>query len=48
MQLWLKIRETLQEFLAARSGNVAITFAIATLPIIGGSAQRSTIATPTQ
>ena len=36
MQLWLKIRETLQEFLAARSGNVAITFAIATLPIIGG------------
>ena len=36
MQLWLSFLKAVREFRTARSGNVAITFAIATLPIIGG------------
>lgn len=34
--IWSKIRRTLTGFCAARGGNVAITFAIASLPVIGG------------
>jgi Flp pilus assembly protein TadG len=36
MRLWLKLREAIREFSSARAGNVAITFAMASLPIIGG------------
>ncbi|MGN6573323.1 MAG: pilus assembly protein TadG-related protein [Pseudolabrys sp.] len=36
LPLWSKLRRALFNFGAERSGNVAITFAIATLPIIGG------------
>src|SRR3569832_1976555 len=36
MRLWFKFREALREFSSAKTGNVATTFAIATLPIIGG------------
>lgn len=34
--IWSKIHRTLTGFCAARGGNVAITFAIASLPVIGG------------
>jgi Flp pilus assembly protein TadG len=34
--VWMKFRSALQSFCDARAGNVAITFALATLPIIGG------------
>ncbi len=33
---WIKFRETLRDFSRANRGNVALTFALATLPIIGG------------
>ena len=33
--LWTKIRLALRNFARAREGNVAVTFAIATLPIVG-------------
>ena len=36
LPLWSKLRRALRAFGAERSGNVAITFAIATLPVIGG------------
>src|SRR3569833_2357964 len=36
MSLWLKLRNELKKIRTARSGNVAISFAFATLPIIGG------------
>jgi len=36
MRLWSTLRVHLRDFRSARSGNVAITFAIAALPIIGG------------
>lgn len=36
MQAWTKLRRSLAAFGAARGGNVAITFALATLPLIGG------------
>lgn len=36
MQAWTKLRRSLAAFSKARTGNVAITFALATLPIIGG------------
>ena len=36
LHLWSNIRRALRDFGCARSGNVAITFAIATLPIVGG------------
>ena len=36
MHLWSTLLGALRKFSAERSGNVAITFAIATLPIIGG------------
>lgn len=35
MPFWTKLRRTLKAFRTARSGNVAITFALATLPIVG-------------
>ena len=35
MFAWKKLCHTLSAFRAARGGNVAITFAIATLPILG-------------
>ncbi len=35
MPFWTKLRRTLKAFRTARSGNVAITFAFATLPIVG-------------
>jgi Flp pilus assembly protein TadG len=34
--LWLKFRRALRNFGSARGGNVAITFALAALPIVGG------------
>ncbi len=34
MPVWTKFRNALRAFRAARGGNVAITFAFATLPII--------------
>jgi Flp pilus assembly protein TadG len=36
LSVWTKLRRTLTAFAVARSGNVALTFAMATLPIIGG------------
>jgi Flp pilus assembly protein TadG len=36
LALWTKFRRSLCNFGAARGGNVAITFAMATLPVIGG------------
>lgn len=36
MQVWSKLRRSLAAFRAARAGNVAVTFALATLPVIGG------------
>jgi Flp pilus assembly protein TadG len=36
LPLWSKLRRALRTFGAERSGNVAITFAIAALPVIGG------------
>ena len=36
MPVWTKFRNALRAFRAARGGNVAITFAFATLPIIAG------------
>ena len=36
MSVWTKFRSALRAFRVARAGNVAITFAFATLPIIGG------------
>ena len=36
MSIWTKFRSALRAFRAARGGNVAITFALATLPIIAG------------
>jgi len=36
LPLWSKLRRLLRDFGTARSGNVAITFAMATLPVIGG------------
>jgi len=35
MPFWTKLRRTLKAFRTARSGNVAITFAFAALPIVG-------------
>ena len=34
--VWMKLRSSLRAFCAARGGNVAITFAFATIPIIAG------------
>jgi Flp pilus assembly protein TadG len=36
LHVWKKLRHALAGFASARGGNVAITFAMATLPIIGG------------
>ncbi|MGH9805784.1 MAG: TadE/TadG family type IV pilus assembly protein, partial [Terriglobia bacterium] len=36
MSAWSKFRSALRAFRVARGGNVAITFAFATLPIITG------------
>lgn len=36
MHVWSKLRRALAAFRAARAGNVAVTFALATLPVIGG------------
>jgi Flp pilus assembly protein TadG len=36
MKAWTKLRSALRDFCIARGGNVAIMFALATLPIIGG------------
>ena len=36
LPLWSKLSRALRDFGSARTGNVAITFAIATLPVIGG------------
>ncbi|HEY6833574.1 MAG TPA: TadE/TadG family type IV pilus assembly protein, partial [Pseudolabrys sp.] len=36
LTVWKKLRHTLTRFAGARGGNVAITFAMATLPLIGG------------
>jgi len=33
--LWLKLRRAVRDFRLARAGNVAITFALATIPIVG-------------
>ena len=35
MSVWTKFREALRNFRTARGGNVAITFAFATIPMIG-------------
>ena len=36
LHLWSKLRRAMRDFGSARAGNVAITFALATLPVIGG------------
>jgi Flp pilus assembly protein TadG len=36
LSVWTKLRRALTTFAVARGGNVALTFAMATLPIIGG------------
>ena len=36
LSFWSKLRRALRNFASARTGNVAISFAMATLPIIGG------------
>jgi Flp pilus assembly protein TadG len=36
LSVWTKLRRALTAFAGARGGNVALTFAMATLPIIGG------------
>jgi Flp pilus assembly protein TadG len=36
LRVWTKLRRALTAFAGARGGNVALTFAMATLPIIGG------------
>jgi Flp pilus assembly protein TadG len=36
LPVWTKLRRALSAFAGARGGNVALTFAMATLPIIGG------------
>ena len=36
LSLWSKLRRAMRAFSAERAGNVAITFALATLPVIGG------------
>ena len=36
LSLWSNLSRALRDFGSARTGNVAITFAIATLPVIGG------------
>src|SRR5471030_800912 len=35
MTIWTKLSRTIGAFRAARAGNVAITFALASLPIVG-------------
>ena len=35
IDLWMKLRGALRDFCRARGGNVAITFAFATIPVIG-------------
>src|SRR5471030_1432393 len=35
MTIWMKLNRTIGAFCAARAGNVAITFALASLPIVG-------------
>jgi Flp pilus assembly protein TadG len=37
MTAWMKFRSALRAFRPARAGNVAITFALAAIPIIGGA-----------
>src|SRR3569833_4234004 len=37
LHLWSKLRRAKRDFGSARAGNVAITFALATLPVIGGA-----------